>query len=118
MARAKPRHLTSTDVIKVHSRLSELLFKHEQDDQTWVYQPGWTDIRIAEELSIPTSGVARVRNENFGPLRRSGPIETNADNYRACVARIRRIEEFLSSLDSNWSKDIPLPKDMSKVEGF
>jgi hypothetical protein len=76
---------------------------------------------VAEEFKVATSGVARVRNENFGPLRRASAehkADVSDDKYLACVARIRRIEQFLYSFDENWHKNFPLPLDKSKVEGF
>lgn len=49
-----------------------IIFSKLQDvylDEVKGYDSGWTDHRVAEDLGVPRSWVATIRDENFGPAK-------------------------------------------------
>lgn len=41
----------------------------QKDGEFWVYNDGWSDERIADDVKVPVTGVAHRRKEVFGLLR-------------------------------------------------
>jgi hypothetical protein len=68
----------------------------------WVYNEGWSDERVAKELSVTEHNVGAARRALFGELKRGSPPGTNPiarlfDNMAAMEARLAEVERQLAA---------------------
>ena len=85
----KRKVATTSQVIKIHSMLKEVL--DESSDGSVSYKDHFTDQYIADTVGVSVNSVTRVRREMFGGLRAK---KTNLEE------RIERLEKKVQDLES------------------
>jgi hypothetical protein len=68
----------------------------------WTYTEGWSDERVAKELSVTDLNVKAARRALFGELKRGSPPGTNPiarlfDKLTAMEARLAEVERQLAA---------------------
>jgi hypothetical protein len=61
------------------------------------YDPGWNDVRVAQELGVTTSNVASVRNEGLGQVRPRAPVPLE-DRVAALEEQVAKLMSGVGSL--------------------
>lgn len=89
MAADPPREMGIEDRRIVFEKLNEVYLS-----KTEGYSNGWTDLRVAQDLGVPTSWVAKVREDFFGP------VKTNAEAVALHTA-IKDMQGTLADMDKS-----------------
>lgn len=105
----KKRHvLTQSASIKAHKLLKDHLFCTDKDRSLWAYADGWSDEAIAQAIGFPEcgNGVARLRQTEFGTLRRppsppqdNAPAETKFSTKDAIIKIMERLDKIEAAVE-------------------
>lgn len=82
--------------------ISEILGRHveKRPDGLVVYERGWDDTRIASEVGISRSAVARIRKELYGDVRRANGTSKSALRMKGIEDRLDRLEATMIGIES------------------
>lgn len=104
MARKSAVNLTYKHFKIIEELLNEHLKLVDAPNNIWAYDPGWTDVRIAETAGEPanTNHVNNFRIANFGKLYivRSGNV---SNSNPMLVARVSELEARLDKIEAALS---------------
>lgn len=95
----KYRKLTTTEIVKIHTRLNEVIVHNS--DETVSYSGDSSDSKIAEEFGVSVNSVSKLRLDMFGKLRLTNN-ESPLPGYEALRQRIKRMEQWISKFDPEW----------------
>lgn len=77
---------TPSDAAKKAKRLVYMALEDYYDDGKKAYKPGWTDDRIAKEVGCAEAFVARIREDDFGPVGVPPELEAFRKEVEAAAA--------------------------------
>jgi hypothetical protein len=84
----------------------DLLSKHlhKQGNDLWVYDQGWSDKRVADEVGTLTARVVFIRGKEFGKLgfvnAQGETVIPNAKPYGVLCNEVRLLHEGMNRLNS------------------
>ena len=97
----KFRKLSSMDIVKIHSRLRDVIIHNP--DKTVSYSDDLSDAKIADEFGVSVGSVSKLRLDIFGKIRHVGEDLPNP-GYEALRQRIKRIENWIDKFDPSWKE--------------
>lgn len=82
----QPREMSRDDRRIIFAKLNDVYI-----DETTGYGNGWSDKKVAEDLSVPRAWVEEIREENFGPIQIS-------EEAKEQIAELQKLERDANSL--------------------
>jgi hypothetical protein len=95
-------HLSTTQVFRIGTLLKEGM-ELTLEGRAIRYKDGWYDMRIAKEVGVKHTQVARVRLQLFGTF----PIRTKGPSHKPLGVQMAELEERISNLErlANFTAD-------------
>lgn len=97
----KPREMTREDRRLIFLKIEEVYM-----DEKTGYSAGWTDRRVAEDMSIPLAWVVKIRDENFGPSGVNGEIAEFLEKSKPIIEEVRALSSGAADLVTEAQKKI------------
>lgn len=90
---APPREMSREDRRIVFAKLNDVYL-----DERAGYSNGWSDQRVADDLSIPRAWVKSIREENFGPDGASEEIRAMLEQAIGVIGEARKHQDEIARM--------------------
>lgn len=105
-----PPAMTRDDKRIIFAKLNDVYL-----NETAGYSAGWTDQRIADDLSVPRAWVSGIRDENFGPEAANEEIRTQLTEARAVLADVQLVLEKAEKLQTEAEASLKRQSDLTEA---
>ncbi len=91
------RAATPDERMRIRHKLDEVF-----DDAKGMYLDGYTDQRVAEELTLPRKMIERIREAAYGPVRTAPEIEDLRTDLATLTAKAAELTKRLTDIEKRF----------------
>lgn len=110
------------DIPKMQREDRRIIFEKLNDvyaDESTGYGPGWTDKKVAEDLSVPRQWVETIREENFGPVRTNPEIADAINEANKVLERARELVKAVQAAKAALANALkPIEEKMGPIQAL
>lgn len=104
-----PRDMTRDERRLIFGKLDEVFL-----DEKRGYDDGWSDKRVADDLGVPRAWVAKIRDENFGPVNTSPEAAALVKEAKHLLAKADEIMAKADTLAREAQRLVEETKDVAR----